>query len=69
MSRARKAFWKSKAGFEKMWRARRRRQFREQGKCLMRFPRLASTVDREWLRTYRKRYKKIIGFRPEVRFY
>jgi len=28
MSKARKEFWKTKAGFQKMWRARRIRQYR-----------------------------------------
>ena len=54
---------------KKMWRARRARQFREKGRCLIRFPRLASTVDKKWLRRYRKRYKKAIGEYPEIRFY
>jgi len=62
MSSVRKDFWKSKAGFEKMWRARRRRQYREEGKCLLRFPRLGvSSIDQEWLATYRKRYRRITG--------
>jgi hypothetical protein len=48
--------------FAKMWRARRARQFREKGKCLLRFPRLdVSNTDQEWLDTYRKRYRKITG--------
>jgi len=69
MSRARKDFWQSKAGFEKMWRARRRRQYREKGKCLIRFPRLSEAEDRKWLRKYRKKYKRIIGENPTTRFY
>jgi hypothetical protein len=69
MSTARKNFWKSKAGFEKMWRARRRRQYREKGKCLLRFPRLPSSVDKDWLMTYRKKYKRVIGQYPDIRFY
>lgn len=69
MSSARKDFWKSKAGFEKMWRARRRRQYREKGKCLIRFPRLPSSVDEKWLKIYRKRYKRVIGQHPDIRFY
>jgi hypothetical protein len=69
MSSARKDFWKSRAGFEKMWRARRRRQYREEGKCLIRFPRLSSSVDKTWLRTYRKRYRQVVGQYPDIRFY
>jgi hypothetical protein len=69
MSSARKNFWKGKAGFEKMWRARRRRQYREKGKCLIRFPRLPSSVDEKWLKIYRKRYKRVIGQHPGIRFY
>jgi hypothetical protein len=69
MSTARKDFWKSKAGFEKMWRARIRRKYREKGKCLIRFPRLPSSVDNKWLRTYRKRYRKVIGENPAIRLY
>jgi len=68
MSSARKDFWKSKAGFEKMWRARRRRQYREKRKCLIRFPRLPASVDKDWLRTYRKRYRTVIGENPDIRF-
>src|SRR5580692_11485509 len=44
MSLARKEFWQSNAGFQKMWRARRRRQYREKGKCLIRFPRIPASV-------------------------
>ena len=69
MSRLRKAFWKSTAGFEKMWRARKRRQCREKGECLLRFPRLPSSVDKAWLKIYRERYRRLIGGRPEIRFY
>jgi hypothetical protein len=69
MSIVRKDFWKGTAGFEKMWRARRRRQYREKGKCLLRFPRLPSSVDEKWLRMYRKRYRKVIGQYPDIRFY
>jgi hypothetical protein len=69
MSERRRAFWKSKAGFEKMWRARRRRQYREKKKCLLRFPRLPSSVDKEWLRAYRKRYKSVVGTLPEMYFH
>ena len=64
MSRLRKDFWESKAGFDKMWRARRRRQFRENGKCPLRFPRLGvSSTDQKWLDTYRDRYRRITGKR------
>lgn len=69
MSSVRCDFWKSKAGFEKMWRARRRRQYREKGKCLIRFPRLPSSVDAKWLKIYRKRYRRVIGEHPDIRFY
>jgi hypothetical protein len=69
MSRARTTFWKSKAGFEKMWRARRRRQYREKRECLLRFPRLIRSVERKFLRTYRKRYKQVIGKYPDMRLY
>lgn len=69
MSSARKDFWKSKAGFEKMWRARRRRQYREKGECPLRFPRLPASVDRAWLKIYRDRYEKIVGKRPRIRLY
>jgi hypothetical protein len=69
MSSARKDFWKSKAGFEKMWRARRARQFREKGKCLIRFPRLPASMDKDWLRKYRKRYRTVIGENPDIRLY
>ena len=69
MRSIRKAFWKSKAGFEKMWRARRRRQYREARKCLLRFPRLPASVDKRWLKIYRKRYTKVIGVRPDVHCY
>ena len=64
MSSVRKDFWKSKAGSEKMWRARRRRQFRENGKCPLRFPRLGVlSTDQKWLDTYRDRYRRITGKR------
>jgi hypothetical protein len=64
MSSVRKDFWKSKAGSEKMWRARRRRQYREKGECPLRFPRLdISSADQEWLAAYRKRYRRITGKR------
>ena len=69
MSRLRKDFWKSKAGFKKMWRARIKRKYREKGKCLIRFPRLTSRVDKDWLRAYRKRYRTVIGENPDIRFY
>jgi hypothetical protein len=69
MSDVRKDFWKSKAGFEKMWRARRRRQYREEGKCLIRFPRLPSSVDKKWLSMHRKTYKMVIGQLPDVFLY
>ena len=69
MSRSRKAFWKSKAGFEKMWRARKRRQAREKRECLLRFPRLPSSVDKEWLKIYRDRYRRLIGACPKIRYY
>jgi hypothetical protein len=52
-----------------MWRARRRRQYREKRKCLLRFPRLSCSVDKKFLRTYRKRYKQIIGQYPDMRHY
>ena len=61
MSKARKEFWKTKAGFQKMWRARRARQFREAGRCLLRFPRFPASVEREWLDVYRKKYHRITG--------
>lgn len=64
MSSARKDFWKSKAGSEKMWRARRRRQYQENGECPLRFPRLGvSSTDQKWLDTYRDRYRRITGKR------
>ncbi len=69
MSRHRKAFWKSTAGLEKMWRARKRRQYREKGECLLRFPRLPSSVDKKWLKSYRERYRRLIGRHPEIRSY
>lgn len=48
--------------FEKMWRGRRRRQYREKGKCLLRFPRLGvSSTAKEWLDAYRKSYHRITG--------
>ena len=50
--------------FQKMRRARRVRQFRENGTCLLRFPRVgASSTDQEWLDTYHKRYRGITGKR------
>jgi hypothetical protein len=50
--------------FKKMCRARRVRQFREKGKCLLRFPRLGvSSTDQKWLDAYRKRYRSITGKR------
>lgn len=69
MSSARKEFWQSKAGIEKMWRGRMRRRYRQEGKCLIRFPRLPSSVDEKWLRKYRKRYRTVIGENPDIRFY
>lgn len=69
MSKARKEFWKSKAGFQKMWRARRMRQYREAGKCLFRFSRLSTSVDKRWLKSYRKRYKEIFGTLPDIHCY
>jgi hypothetical protein len=69
MSMIRKAFWASKAGREKMWRARKKRQYREDGGCRFRFPRLSSSVDKEWLKAYCARYKRVIGRRPEIRLY
>jgi len=62
MSESHKALWQDHEFREKMWRARRARQFREKGKCLLRFPRLpVSSTDREWLKGYRKRYHRITG--------
>lgn len=62
MSRTRKHMWQDHKFSKKMWRARRARQFREKGKCLLRFPRLpVSSTDREWLKGYRKRYRRITG--------
>jgi hypothetical protein len=72
MSSVRKDFWKSKAGFEKMWRARKARQFREKGKCRLRFPRLDVSVEQEWLALYCKRYNKITGMhlrRSDIHLY
>jgi hypothetical protein len=69
MSLARKEFWQSNAGFQKMWRARRRRQYREKGKCLIRFPRIPASVDKDWLKACRKRYRTVIGENPDIRLY
>jgi hypothetical protein len=69
MSKARKEFWKTKAGFQKMWRARRIRQYREAGRCRQRYPRLPDSVDKRWLKTHRRNYKKIVGTVPELRLY
>ena len=66
---ARKEFWASKAGFEKMWRARMRRRYWEEGKCVLRFPRLPASADKGWLKGYRERYKRVIGKRPEICLY
>ena len=64
MSRTRKHLWRNDTFRKKMWRARRARKFREEGRCLLRFPRLsASTTENEWLRAYRKRYHRITGKR------
>jgi hypothetical protein len=69
MSKARRDFWKTKAGFQKMWRARRMRQYREAGRCLLRYPRLPDSVDKRWLKTHKRNYKKIVGTTPELRLY
>ncbi len=62
MSRTRKRLWQDHQFSEKMWRARRARKFREEGRCLLRFPRLsASTIEHKWLRAYRKSYHRITG--------
>jgi hypothetical protein len=69
MSKTRKRLWQDHKFSKKMWRARRRRQYREQGKCVLRFPRLPSSVDKEWLKIYRKSYHRITGKhlgRPDV---
>jgi hypothetical protein len=64
MSESRKRLWQNREFREKMWRARRARQFREKGKCLLRFPRLGvSSTEKEWLDAYRKRYHRITGKR------
>jgi hypothetical protein len=64
MSESHKAQWQDPRFAQKMWRARRARQFREAGKCLVRFPRLGvSSTEREWLDVYRKRYHGITGKR------
>jgi len=48
--------------FKKMCKARRVRQFRENGTCLLRFPTLGvSSTDQKWLAAYRKRYRKVTG--------
>jgi hypothetical protein len=69
MSKVRKEFWKTKAGFQKMWRARTMRQYREAGKCLLRYPRLPVSVDKGWLKIYRRSYKKIVGKLPDIHYY
>jgi hypothetical protein len=69
MSKARKDFWETRTGSQKMWRARRMRQYREAGRCLLRYPRLPVSVDGGWLKTYRRNYKKIVGTVPEFRLY
>jgi hypothetical protein len=73
MSESHKALWRDPRFFAKMWRARRARQFREKGKCLLRFPRLGtSTRDQKWLDAYRKRYRRITGRRlgrEDLRYY
>ena len=62
MSKTRKALWQKHEFREKMWRARRARQFREKGRCLLRFPRFGqSSTKQEWLKVYRKRYRTITG--------
>jgi hypothetical protein len=62
MSRTRKHLWRDHKFFKKMWRARRARQFREKGECLLRFPRLGvSSTEKEWLKVYRKSYHRITG--------
>ena len=62
MSESHKAQWRDPRFFEKMRRIRRARQFREKGKCLLRFPRLGvSSTEREWLDVYRKNYQRITG--------
>jgi hypothetical protein len=64
ISESRKAQWKDPEFARMMFWAQRRRRFREQGKCLLRFPRLsASTAESEWLRVYRKRYHRVTGKR------
>jgi len=63
ISEATRALWRNREFREKMWRARRARQFREKGKCLLRFPRLPLETDKEWLNAYRKRYYRITGKR------
>lgn len=62
MSRTRKRLWQDHKFSKKMWRARRARQFREKGKCLLRFPRLGVlSTEKEWLKVYRKSYHRITG--------
>ena len=61
ISESRKAQWKDPEFARMMFWAQRRRRFREQGKCLLRFPRLPSSVDKEWLKVYLKSYHRITG--------
>src|SRR5260370_20178722 len=51
ISESRKAQWKDPEFARMMFWAQRRRRFREQGKCLLRFPRLGvSSTEKEWLK-------------------
>jgi hypothetical protein len=62
MSESHKERWRDPKFADKMWKIRRARQFREKGKCLLRFPRWGrSSEEQEWLDAYRKSYSRITG--------
>jgi hypothetical protein len=68
MSKTMKALWQKHEFREKMWRARqkmrrarRARQFREKGECLLRFPRWIHLSTEKELHAYCKTYKRITG--------
>jgi len=64
MSESHKTRWRDAKFAEKMRKVRRARQFREKGKCLLRFPRLGvSSTEQKWLDAYRKNYQRITGKR------
>ena len=61
ISRSQMESWKTETRQDAVARTWRAKRYRREGKCLIRFPRLPRSVDKEWLRAYRKTYRRSTG--------